>query len=123
MQIDINIVLVSLIDFRHFNSDIDELAISLLGYIIDSLYINNIVGLALLIIIVFNKCCNPIIFNIVLSLLTYLLKYYYSLVISLDSNSEDQLFIIYYYSFISICNDTDTKYQDNGGKNNNKEGA
>jgi hypothetical protein len=121
MQININIVLVSLIDFKHFNSDIDKLAISLLRYIMDSLYINNTVGLALLIIIVFNKYCNLIIFNIVLSLLTRLLKCYYSLVVSLDFNSKDQPFIIYHCLPINIYNNTDTKYQDNSSKNNNKE--
>jgi hypothetical protein len=87
----------------------------------DSSYINNTVGLTLLIIIVFNEYCNPIIFNIVLSLLTRLPKCCYSLVISLDSSSKDQPLIIHYYSLISICDNTNTKYQDNSGKNNNKE--
>jgi hypothetical protein len=123
MQIDTNIVLAFFINFRHFNSDIDELAISLLGYIMDSLYVNNIVRLVPLMMIVFNEHCNPIIFNIVLFLLTRPPKHYYSLVVSLDFSSEDQLFIARHCSPISICNNTNTKYQDNGGENNNKEGA
>jgi hypothetical protein len=76
----------------------------------DSLHINNIVKLAPLIIIIFNKYCNFIIFNIVLSFLIHLLKCYYSLIIFLDFNSEDQPLITYYCSPISIYNDTNTKY-------------
>jgi len=83
MQIDINIILASFIGFKYFKNNIDKLAMSLLKYIINSLHVNNTVRLVLLITIAYNKRYNPIIFNIVLSLPTYLLKYYHSLVVFL----------------------------------------
>ena len=74
---------------KYFKSGIDKLAVSLLGYIIDSLHVNNIVELVSLIIIAYNKRYNPIIFNIILSLLTRLLKHYYSLAVPLYFSDKD----------------------------------
>ena len=82
-------VLASLISSKHFNSNIDKLAMSLLGYIIDSSHVNNIVRLVLLIIMAYNERYNPIIFNIILPLLTHLLKRYHSLVVPLYSSNKD----------------------------------
>ena len=96
---------------------------SLPGHIIDSSHVNNIVGLVLLITIVYNERCNPIIFNIILSLLTRLLKRRHSSVVPLYSSDKDQPLIVRYYSPVSNCDDTDTKHQGSSDESNNKEGA
>ena len=82
-------VFISLNGSKHFKSGINKLAISLLKYIIDSLHVNNIVKLVLLIRIVYNKCCNSIIFNIILSLLICLLKRRHSLAVPVYFSGED----------------------------------
>ena len=79
----------SLIDFEHFKSGIDELAISIPRHIIDSSHVNDRVRLVLLITIVYNEGYNPIIFDIVPSLPTRLPKRYHSSVVPLSSSSED----------------------------------
>lgn len=122
-QIDTDMVLASLIGSEHFDSDIDELAVSLPGHIMDSSHVNNTVGLVPLMTMAYNERCNPIIFDIVPSLPTRPPKRRHSSVVPLYSSDEDQPLIARHCSPVSNCDDTDTEHQGGGDESNDEEGA